>query len=75
MVAFISVIGLTGLMIWFVVGLGFWLLVTIANLIYRTSKGRWFPWWTRSTIVPFLGLGVLSFVVAYNIWSHYPGPH
>jgi hypothetical protein len=75
MVTFISLVSVTGLMMWFLVGLGFWLLVTIANLTYRASSGRWFPWWTRWTVVPFLLLGILSFVAAYTTWSQDPGPH
>ena len=73
--AFVVIVALSGAIYALAAGLGFWLLVAVANLIYRISSGRWFPWRTRWTVVPFFLLVILCFVVAYAGWSNFPGPH
>jgi len=47
------------------VGLAYGLLVVAANLVTRVATGRWFPWISARTVVPFIALAILCFVAAY----------
>jgi len=74
MEAFISVVVLSGLMIWAMSAVPYALLIVLVNLVYRTSRGRFFRWFSKATVLPFLLLLLVSMGVAYAAWSTYPGP-
>ncbi|MDY7231924.1 hypothetical protein [Hyalangium rubrum] len=64
----------TALALWLASAVPYGVLLVLVNLVYRASSGHFFRWFSRATIVPFLLLLPVWIVVAYALWSNYPGP-
>lgn len=71
---FLPVVVLSGLALWVGAGAVYWVLVALSNVLYRATRGQWFRWGSRWTMVPFFLLAIVCFGVAWAGWASYPGP-
>ncbi|WP_224249031.1 hypothetical protein [Hyalangium gracile] len=64
----------SGLAAWALSAVPYTVGLALVNGVYRISSGRFFRWFSKATVTPFVLLLPVWLLVSYVFWSNVPGP-